>query len=869
MLRTKLMQGASLAAVALALVAAPTPSEARIGVTSTTTGAPLGKPPQQEQRVLKVGVDVFADERITTGADDRAHLLFADGSALTVGPNAELTIDRFVYDPNKGTGDLAISATRGVFRLVGGKITKQGEATMKVGSATLGLRGGIAVIDASSPGSLDAFFMFGDKLVVTTPQGTKVATRPGSTIKTIFGQSPSSPSLTPAGALVGPLAKLEAPSGSNVQGTSGVDAKVNQSGLNSVNSDQSGGGSGEGASTPQFVPPALDVTLRPVSADGRYVAETAFLSYNPTTGDAARDPNNNTGLADAGTYGGRLVANTANGINFNLPWTPGTLGGPNTGFVVDQTNATSDLGPVTGMGYVSPNEDFYIYYLTDVTTGNKVNLFAGDRTLATGFQTTGVSAREMLDLDTALPFLPESVSLLPVAATAPQGQMFIAHSPILTNTQMAGSDQRATWFQASLNFEGSGSAQSSFLSINIGQFGADEGNANALFASGGGQASLRETGTGNVTRFTSNISTAQTATGDAIYGAAGEYFVFLPDKRANDLSPPGVTPQAGAAQDYATLDKTPYYYVTSSAPTTAPAGLGASRTDRTMTGFAAGQLDQRDGSGNITTTLFRNTDASDVTVTTSATNNRASASMTFTELNNPYAEYKLLFGSTTGVNANSSAFVDDQRFAIGTSPTGGSTYNGDPVVTNLAMVTHQAVADDADLIQPGAQYCACEFMSWGYWQGEVQHTTGPRAGEYDRVHIGTWVAGTQTDLVDIPMSGTATYTGHAIGNVSNNGASYVAVGEFRQVWNFGTRAGAVNIDNFDGGNYSGFTGAPGNGRDFSGTINGIGGTGIGRSGNVDGTFYASPTSPIAGQGGSFAINGANYSASGTFAGQKQ
>jgi hypothetical protein len=143
-----------------------------------------------------------------------------------------------------------------------------------------------------------------------------------------------------------------------------------------------------------------------------------------------------------------------------------------------------------------------------------------------------------------------------------------------------------------------------------------------------------------------------------------------------------------------------------------------------------------------------------------------------------------------------------------------------------------------------------------------------RAGEYDRVHIGTWVAGTQPDLVDIPLSGTATYTGHAIGNVSNNGASYVAVGEFRQVWNSGTRAGAVNIDNLDGGNYSGFTGAPGNGRDFSGTISGIGGTGIGRSGNVDGTFYASPTSPVAGQGGSFAINGANYSASGTFAAQK-
>ena len=618
MTRNMLLQGTALTAIAatlgLALAATPTIAIAKVGVTSTTTGAPLGKPPAQEQRVLKVGVDVFADERITTGADDRAHLLFADGSALTVGPNAELTIDRFVYDPDKGTGDLAISATRGVFRLVGGKITKQGEATLKVGTATLGLRGGIAVFDASNPGSLDAFFMFGTKLTVTTPQGTQTATRPGSTIKTLLGQGPSSPSLTPAGALLGPLAKLEAPSGRGVQGSSGVDAKVGESGFSSTNSEQGNNNAAPPGNT-QFVPPPLDVDLTSVSADGRYVKETAFLSYDPQTGNAARDPANNTGIAEAGTYGGRLLARTTGGTEFNLPWTPHVAGDPNTGFVVDQSNATSSLGQVAGMGYVAPAEDFYIYYLTDVATGNKVNLFAGVPTLATGFQTTGVSAREMLDLDTALPFLPESVSLLPVAANAPQGKMFIAHSPVLTNTQMAGSDQRATWFQASLNFEGTGSTQSSFLSINIGQFGADEGNANALFSSGSGQASLRESGTGNVTRFTSNISTAQTGVGDAIYGATGEYFVFLPDKRADDLSTPSVTPQAGAAQDYGSLDKTPYYYVTSSAPTAAPTGLGASRTDRVMTGFAAGQLDQRDTSGNITTSLFRTTDASDVTVT--------------------------------------------------------------------------------------------------------------------------------------------------------------------------------------------------------------------------------------------------------------
>jgi hypothetical protein len=72
--------------------------------------------------VLRIGIDVQANELVTTNENDRAHLVFHDGSSLTVGPNARLTIDRFVLDPSTKTGELAINASRGVLRLVGGKI---------------------------------------------------------------------------------------------------------------------------------------------------------------------------------------------------------------------------------------------------------------------------------------------------------------------------------------------------------------------------------------------------------------------------------------------------------------------------------------------------------------------------------------------------------------------------------------------------------------------------------------------------------------------------------------------------------------------------------------------------------------------------
>ena len=54
---------------------------ARVGVTSAADGDPLGKPPNENERVLRIGIDVQANEVITTAAKDRAHLVFLDGSS--------------------------------------------------------------------------------------------------------------------------------------------------------------------------------------------------------------------------------------------------------------------------------------------------------------------------------------------------------------------------------------------------------------------------------------------------------------------------------------------------------------------------------------------------------------------------------------------------------------------------------------------------------------------------------------------------------------------------------------------------------------------------------------------------------------------
>ena len=241
--RVSLARVALLGATALALFNAPFTvgdAAAGVGVTSATDGDPLGKPPQEAERVLRIGIDVQANELVTTSANDRAHLVFIDGSSLTVGPNAQLTIDKFVFDPATKTGELAINASKGVLRLVGGKISKGNPITITTPSSTIGIRGGITILDVKAR-QTESTFVFGKDMTVKAGGQTQVATRPGSMIVTDLGRPPGMPTLLAQGALNAQLAALEGrrtPQGSGGGGRN-ADQAAQSSGFSSVNSGQS------------------------------------------------------------------------------------------------------------------------------------------------------------------------------------------------------------------------------------------------------------------------------------------------------------------------------------------------------------------------------------------------------------------------------------------------------------------------------------------------------------------------------------------------------------------------------------------------------------------------------------------------------
>ena len=123
-------------ALALAALVAIEPGHAR-AQTRIGQAATVKPDAHADARLLSSGADIHANETVRTGSSGVADLRFQDNTKLAVGPSSTVKLNKFVYDPNKGTGSIAIEASRGAFRFV----TGSGGGTMKTPYGTLGVRG--------------------------------------------------------------------------------------------------------------------------------------------------------------------------------------------------------------------------------------------------------------------------------------------------------------------------------------------------------------------------------------------------------------------------------------------------------------------------------------------------------------------------------------------------------------------------------------------------------------------------------------------------------------------------------------------------------------------------------------------------------
>jgi hypothetical protein len=556
-------------------------------------------------------------------------------------------------------------------------------------------------------------------------------------------------------------------------------------------------------------------------------------------------------------------------------------GGEDGSTTVTDLNVLTPFGSHTGTYFMDIAEGassptFFATIMRDsLTPQNVTGVFGGLPTTLAQMPTSGLRAQEMRSGADDIPFLSDLVtSLAPGAvAGATISPLFSAYAPVTTGTTATTTDVRSSFMQVSLGISGQGGEQSSLFAGATG-FYLREDATDGPVAAGKMRGMYRGNGEERPIFATSGLATADVGGASAVFGASADYLVFVPDQMSFNSGNSTITRTNGAGAEFTFTgpNSSPdYYFVDFARPMAAPTVLSApSRTSQTLQGYVGGLVETRTSGGSLNAAdgMFANENNSplDVSVTTNATNNRIEATFNLTDNTGTGNTFGLNFGSTTSVGGADSAFINDALFAASDSSSAPSTINNSStgVTARGVMVSHAVAPIAASSFAPnGVDFCDCNFMQWGWWTSNVSQSSG--AG--DRFHLSTWVAGVLPSLAEIPNTGTASYSGHAIGNVNNNGTRYVAMGNFTKNWDFGTRTGTATISNFDNLTVN-FANSSANGRDFAGSL-AAGSTAGVTAATMTGSFFKSPTDTVAGTGGNFAIAGSNnYQASGTFLAKK-
>ncbi|MBI3565149.1 MAG: FecR domain-containing protein [Elusimicrobia bacterium] len=142
-----------LAAAASAAVPTAPAGLTGIGVAAAVRGAVSATAPGAVAgRVIGSGRPVYLNDHVTTGPGARLQILLLDETTFTIGPDADMVLDEFVYDPATGGGRVTAEISRGAFRFVTGKVARNRPADMKVKLpvGTIGIRG--TIVDGYTDG---------------------------------------------------------------------------------------------------------------------------------------------------------------------------------------------------------------------------------------------------------------------------------------------------------------------------------------------------------------------------------------------------------------------------------------------------------------------------------------------------------------------------------------------------------------------------------------------------------------------------------------------------------------------------------------------------------------------------------------------
>jgi FecR protein len=121
------------------------------------------------------GTSISVGAHILTGPTGRLQVLLLDETIFTLGPDSDMVLDEFVYDPKTSAGKVTANIAKGTFRFVTGKIASHDPEHMKVKVAfgTIGPRGTDFEVSAEAGGDGNVK-LFSGKLEITETKSGNV-----------------------------------------------------------------------------------------------------------------------------------------------------------------------------------------------------------------------------------------------------------------------------------------------------------------------------------------------------------------------------------------------------------------------------------------------------------------------------------------------------------------------------------------------------------------------------------------------------------------------------------------------------------------------------------------------------------------------
>ncbi len=908
---------------AAALTGLPSPLLARsVGVAAAVNTSATGTDAAGGVRTLTLGDNVIFNERIKTDASGLLQILLADGTSFTVGPNSDLTIDRFVYDPDSGKAEVAATMTRGVFRFIGAKTSKfAGGVKLNSPVGTIGIRG--AVADITLPGGDEegrVDMIFGDELTLTSQDGdSQRLYEPGYSIM-VSGQNGQGRSMS----------VQKTPKGAGTVIQAALTGKPGTSG-GSLNKPKDGDAAAMGPSNSEMNPdianPPVPVARPAQSGEGDSVTQdanrdVATKNIQDEIDDEGPDPDPDPPPLPE-TLGLRVLTagatyDTGGGV-ISDPGEVGLIGGSET---TDQTAVLDVAKDGKGSGTVSQGTLVLPVY-------SQNSFSAHDISASDGYTFAGVpvSGKVYAGVDGFAAYL------LAIGGDRTDPLVAIAGTPIKNMNVMRNGDVRIYSFtrdmlqdmeipftaanalpagtdgasvsdfyviepngegsiklmQTSLLIKGKGIDQVSEIGVNVGEFYQEDGVYKADF---GRRGSVLGFSTEIARTFRGGVTTQAGANGgNQIFGSKGQNFVLSTDSTINDYYNDNSGEFSGGAP-FNTLhvfnlekEQTLADYLNESASTR----LLADRSP--LRGFAAGveqgTRNDEEGSHYTFNSISRTPD--DLYLEIDGDTNTLGGELTVGTVNTTLS---VAFGKGVKGNAEggNSAYVDDGNFAATNNRSYTRTNlrdldeNGNIVtefrpIKSLNNATY-FVSGDATSQEdalPGGKLCECAFLEWGWWGTQITASSNPDAEDgsvRSTVHLGTWVAGDITSNVELgTLAGTTgTYEGKALGTVlaetARGPATYIASGDMNMSFDFGVRNGSLQLKNFDGRNFDASVSSnPGRDATFSGSV-------IPDQNNSFGTFngaFVNDGRSIAkGVAGDFSLGaGGSWSAVGIFGGARK